>query len=140
MTQPLNSNYKVLQADKYSADVLIVLESRGGASHNARNPDYSKQLSRILRMLKKTSCTITRIDLMSTVAQNTLKDPKLNLTYPIKLSDCQSVETLRKEIQRAQMTIGQKPGASGGNGTKRIGVYVKVGPTVVVKGVEALLA
>jgi hypothetical protein len=38
------------------------------------------------------------------------------------------------------MTIGQKPGASGGNGTKRIGVYVKVGPTVVVKGVEALLA
>ena len=140
MAQQLNSNYKVLQADKYSSDVLIVLESRGGASHNARNPDYSKQLSRILRMLKKASCTIARIDLMSTVAQNTLKDPKLNLPYPIKMSNCQSVETLRKEIQRAQMTVGQKPGASGGNGTKRIGIYVKVGPTVVVKGVEALLA
>ena len=140
MTQELNSNFKVLQADKYSADVLIILESRGGSSHNARNPDYSKQLSRILRMLKKTSCTITRVDLMSTVAQNTLKDPKLSLSYPIKLSTCQSIETLRKEIQRAQMTIGQKPGASGGNGTKRIGIYVKVGPIIVVKGIEALLA
>ncbi len=140
MTQQLNSNYKVLQADKYSADVLIVLESRGGASHNARNPDYSKQLSRILRLLKKTSCTITRVDLMSTVAQNTLKDPKLNLSYPIKMSNCQSVETLRKEIQRAQMTVGQKPGASGGNGTKRIGIYIKVGPIIAVKGIETILA
>lgn len=76
---------------------------------------------------------------MSTVAQNTLKDPKLSLSYPIKLSACQSIETLRKEIQRAQMTIGQKPGASGGNGTKRIGIYVKVGPIIAVKGIEALL-
>ena len=37
------------------------------------------------------------------------------------------------------MTIGQKPGASGGNGTKRIGIYVKVGPIIAVKGIEALL-
>ena len=42
--------------------------------------------------------------------------------HPIKMSNCQSVETLRKEIQRAQMTVGQKPGASGGNGIPAVAI------------------
>ena len=86
MTKNLNSNFKIVQTGKHSADVLIILESRGGTGANARNPDYSKQLSRILHILEKNSCIITRIDLMSQVAINTLKDPKLKLDYPIVLA------------------------------------------------------
>ncbi len=106
MTKKLNSNFKILQTAKNSAEVLVILESRGGTGLNARNPDYAKQLSRILRILKKNSCTITRIDLMSQVAINTLKDPKLKLDYPIVLAKCSSIEVLRKEIQSAQKTVG----------------------------------
>ena len=120
--------------------MLVILESRGGTGLNARNPDYAKQLSRILRILKKNSCAITRIDLMSQVAINTLKDPKLKLDYPIVLAKRSSIEVLRKEIQSAQKSVGQRPGAMGGNGTKRIGVFVKVGPKLALMGMQKALS
>ena len=139
MVKKLNSNFKIVQTGKHLADVLIILESRGGAGTEARNPDYAKQLSRILRIIKKNSCIITRIDLMSTHAINTLKDPKLKLNYPIVLVRCSSIEILRKEIQSAQKSIGQRPGAKGGNGTKRIGIFIKVGPKLALKGMQVVL-
>ncbi len=140
MTKKLNSNFRILQTAKYSAEVLVILESRGGTGLNARNPDYAKQLSRILRILKKNSCTITRIDLMSQVAINTLKDPKLKLDYPIVLAKCSSIEVLRKEIQSAQKTVGQRPGSTGGNSTKRIGIFVEVGPKLALMGMQVVLS
>ena len=140
MAKKLNSNFRIIQTDKHSAEVLIILESRGGTGVNARNPDYAKQLSRILRILKKNSCTITRVDLMSQVAINTLKDPKLKLGYPIMLVKRSSIEALRKEIQSAQKSVGQRPGAMGGNATKRIGIFVKIGPKVALKGMEVVLS
>ena len=140
MTKNLNSNFKIVQTGKHSADLLIILESRGGAGMKARNPDYAKQLSRILRILKKNSCIITRVDLMSQVAINTLKDPKLKLDYPIVLVKHSSIEVLRKEIQYAQKSIGQRPGAKGGNGTKRIGIFIKVGPKLALMGMQVALS
>ena len=140
MTKNLYSNFKIVQTGKHSADLLIILESRGGAGMKARNPDYVKQLSRILRILKKNSCIITRVDLMSQVAINTLKDPKLKLDYPIVLVKHSSIEVLRKEIQYAQKSIGQRPGAKGGNGTKRIGIFIKVGPKLALMGMQVALS
>lgn len=140
MTKKLNSNFRIVQTGKHSANVLIILESRGGTGANARNPDYSKQLSRVLRILKKNSCIITRVDLMSQVAINTLKDPKLKLDYPIVLAKCSSIEVLRKEIQSAQKTVGQRPGSTGGNSTKRIGIFVKVGPKLALMGMQEALS
>ena len=139
MVEKLNSNFKIVQTRKHSADVLIILESRGGAGPNARNPDYAKQLSRILRIIKKNSCVITRVNLMSTHAINTLKDPKLKLEYPIVLAKNLSIEILRKEIQSAQKLVGQRPGAKGGNSTKRIGIFIKVGPKLALKGMQVVL-
>jgi hypothetical protein len=140
MARKLNSNFKVVQTNKHSADVLVILESRGGTGLSARNPDYAKQLSRILGVLKRNSCVITRVDLMSQVAINTLKDPKLKLNYPILLAKCSSIESLRKEIQSAQKSVGQRPGAMGGNSTKRIGIFVKVGPKLALLGMQKALS
>ena len=140
MSKKLNSNFRILQTGKHSAEVLIILESRGGTGANARNPDYSKQLSRILHILKKNLCIITRIDLMSQVAINTLKDPKLKLDYPIVLAKRSSIEVLRKEIQAAQKTVGQRPGSTGGNSTKRIGIFVEVGPKLALLGMQKALS
>ena len=140
MVKKLNSNFKIVQTGKHSAEVLIVLESRGGTGVTARNPDYAKQLSRLLRILKTNSCIITRIDLMSQVAIKTLKDPKLKLDYPIVLAKRSSIEVLRKEIQSAQISVGQRPGALGGNSTKCIGIFVKIGPKLALKGMQVVLS
>ena len=77
---------------------------------------------------------------MSQVAINTLKDPKLKLDYPIVLVKHSSIEVLRKEIQYAQKSIGQRPGAKGGNGTKRIGIFIKVGPKLALMGMQVALS
>lgn len=139
MKNSLNANFKVHETSLHGADVLIVIESRGGSGSSARNPDYAKQLSRILRVLQKNSCTITRIDLLSTVAIRTLKNRKLALKYPIKLTKSQSAELIRKQIQHAQVQLGQRPGAKGGNGTKRIGLFVKTSSKIAQQGTTAVL-
>ena len=139
MTQQLDSHYKIEIASKYGANVLIILESRGGARLKSRNPDYSKQLFRILRVLQKSGCIILRIDLLSKVAIKNLKDLKLDLPYPILLDGENTIDNVRKMIQFAQQTKGQRPGATGGNGTKRIGIYIKTGPIIAVAGLKAVL-
>lgn len=140
MVVRLNADFKVSPASTHKANVLIILESRGGGGQNARNPDYSKQLSRILRLLQKNSCTITRIELLSSFALKNVKKTKLNLAYPIDLSKSTNIESLRKAIQNAQKSVGRRPGVQGGNSTKRIGIFVKTGTPIAVAGIKSVLA
>jgi len=138
----LNSKFTVTAASQYGADSLIVLDSRGGrkTGPSARNPDYSKQLSRILRTLKTHDCVIVRIEVVSTVALQRGTNRKLVLKYPIRMANVASIDKLRNDIQAAQRSLVQRPGASGGNTTKRIGIWIKVGPLVPSIGLSAILA
>lgn len=137
----LNSKFTVTAASQYGADSLIVLDSRGGrkTGPSARNPDYSKQLSRILRTLKTHDCVIVRIEVVSTVALQRGANRKLDLKYPIRMTKVASIDKLRNEIQAAQRSLVQRPGASGGNTTKRIGIWVEVGRHVPTIGLMSLL-
>jgi hypothetical protein len=65
---------------------------------------------------------------------------KLALKYPIPLSQVSSIEDLRKDIQAAQRSLVQKPGASGGNTTKRIGIWITVGSKFAIFGLKQLLS
>jgi len=138
----LNSKFTVTAANQYGSDSLIVLDSRGGrkTGASARNPDYSKQLSRILRTLKTYDCVIVRIEVVSTVALQRGTNRKLALKYPIRMANVVSIDKLRNDIQGAQRNLVQRPGASGGNTTKRIGIWIKVGPLVPSIGLSAILA
>jgi len=138
----LNSKFTVTAASQYGADSLIVLDSRGGRKNgpSARNPDYSKQLSRILRTLKAHDCVIVRIEVVSSVALQRGANRKLALKYPIRMTNVASIDKLRNDIQAAQRSLVQRPGASGGNTTKRIGIWIKVGPLVPSIGLSAILA
>ena len=138
----LKSNYSISPSAEHRADSLIVLESRGGAKagKNARNPDYSKQLSKILRVLQENQCIITRIEVLSTTAFRTKTARKLKLDFPIHVSQVASIEKLRQRIQGAQRTVSQRPGASGGNTTKRIGIWVRSGPSVPSLGLKTLIS
>ena len=88
---------------------------------------------------KKSGCIIPCIELLSTVAIKNLKDLKLDLPYPILLYGESTIDDVRKMIQSAQQSKGQEPGATGGNGTKRIGIYVKTGPIIAAAGLSAVL-
>jgi len=137
----LNSKFTVSAASQYGAESLIVLDSRGGkkTGPSARNPDYSKQLSRILRTLKAHDCVIVRIEVVSTVALQRGANRKLALKYPIRMANVASIDKLRNDIQAAQRSLVQRPGASGGNTTKRIGIWVKVGRHVPTIGLISVL-
>jgi len=137
----LNSKFTVTAASQYGADSLIVLDSRGGRKNgpSARNPDYSKQLSRILRTLKAHDCVIVRIEVVSSVALQRGANRKLALKYPIRMTNVASIDKLRNDIQAGQRSLVQRPGASGGNTTKRIGIWIKVGPLVPSIGLSAIL-
>lgn len=137
----LNAKYSIVPTTDHKADSLIILESRGGTKtgHTARNPDYAKQLSRILRLLKVESCVITRVEVLSTRSLQNNAPRKLKLNYPINLDQVASVEKLRVEIQAAQRHIAQRPGASGGNTTKRIGIWVRSGKAFPALGLNSLL-
>ena len=125
----LDSHFDISHSDHDGADVLITLSSRGGAGEKARNPDYAKQLDRILQILQKTNSTIVR----------NLADLELALPYPIDLNGEISIEEVRKMIQHAQVKKGQRPGATGGNSTKRIGIHIKTGPPISIAGMRAVL-
>jgi hypothetical protein len=138
----LNSKFAVSAANEYGADSLIFLESRGGrkTGPGARNPDYAKQLDRILRALKKHDCVIVRIEVVSKVAYQRGATRRLSLKFPIRMSEVESIDQVRKDIQAAQRSLVQRPGASGGNTTKRIGIWIKVGPLVPALGLKHLLS
>jgi hypothetical protein len=135
----LNSHFEIALSDHDDADLLIILSSRGGTGEKARNPDYAKQLARILLNLQTRNCTIIRVDLLSTVAIKSLVNLALDLPCPIDLNGEIPIEEVRKMIQNAQLVKGQKPGASGGNSTKRIGIHVKTGPLIAIAGMRAVL-
>ena len=135
----LDSKFEIWPSDHTDSDVLIILESRGGSGSKARNRDYGPQLSHILRTLQLNDCIIPRVELLSRVARKNLKSLSLDLPYPLLSDKRVDIEDVRRMIQRAQVTKGQKPGASGGNGTKRIGIYVKTGNLVAIAGVKTLL-
>lgn len=137
----LNSNFSVIPTTNFGANSCVLLESRGGKKigPSARNPDYSKQLTRILKLLKKHKCIIVRIEVASQVAYRKGGTRKLTLSYPIRMAQVTSIDGLRKDIQTAQRNLVQRPGASGGNTTKRICIWIKVGPLVPAIGLSTLL-
>ena len=137
----LNAKYSVVPTSDHRADSLITLESRGGTKtgRTARDTDSAKQLSRILRLLKAESCVVTRVEVLSTRSLRNNVPRILKLNYPINLKQVASVEKLRAEIQAAQRTIAQRPGASGGNTTKRIGIWVQSGKAIPALGLNSLL-
>jgi hypothetical protein len=141
-TKPLNANYRVSLSSKYGADLLVTLESRSGSREDPkrRNPDYIPRLKRILVSLRTAGCVIRRIDVISDnkkLANGSSRTLKLN--YPIDMRRVRSVESLRLEIQAAQRAVGRAPGKSGGNNTKRIGIWVSTGRQAAAIGIRSLI-
>lgn len=127
--RPLDSHFGVEEIDGF---LTVVLESRGGkiGSSNQRNKDYSDGLDLILERLA--FCGAVLEDAVVDTARTrqdglSLEQRRLKLAhydYPQKLSLLIGLTALRKELCAAQLTVGRKPGSTGGNITKRVRLFL----------------
>ncbi len=117
----LDADFSISAESDQGGNFSVVLESRGGD----RNPDYADALETLLRAIGVGRMQVVCIEVCSTQAQQLpASDRRLGLDYPLKPNPGTDLSDLRKEISRLQIPIAQRPGAKGGNSTKRIRLHV----------------
>ena len=119
----LDAQFEVENSIQSDCDFDILISSAGGGL----NPDYDKLLTSLFRALSRINAQIVAIRLDSASKESKkLSDEEriLSLSYPITLSKHKDFEALRKTVSQAQKSVGQKPGAKGGNGQKRIRISI----------------
>lgn len=114
--------------------ITIVIESKGGGvnSQYKRNGDYDLGFQLLLERLALKGAVIydAVVDSQKTQqAKLSHEDRRLQLAgnyeYPIFLSGIKEFVKLRTALCKAQKPIGQEPSAKGGNGQKRIRLYLR---------------
>ncbi|MGV0937677.1 hypothetical protein [Empedobacter falsenii] len=110
--------------EQYEGMEGIVLESRGGSknSDNYRNPDYKLLRQYILNILQQTNETEVEIYIAS--RNSTYKNLSerlicINNTTKFDFNKI-DIEEFKKKLNEAVSLKGQKPGAKGGNDTKKL--------------------
>lgn len=120
--QELDANFSVSQGVRGST-LEVTLEARGGG----RNKDYARALELLLSAIAIAGGRIERIEVASQPAlQLTEGERTLPLKYPLRLDADVDLGTLRNEVGRLQIPIAQRPGAKGGNSTKRLRIVAHV--------------
>lgn len=101
----------------------VIFHSRGGkrGSEAERNSEYRRGLALLLRRLYARDFTIARIEVDSTKARSL---PRAERTLDVPLDDLSISEVVAKQIGAAAKKVGQKPGAKGGNDTKRLRIVL----------------
>lgn len=116
----LNAECQVVSMDGKPS---LVLESWGPSERNA---DYNAALTTILCRLQKAGVAIIRVFLASRPVLADLSDSERSLWIngsPDIFLGGMDADDLRRELGKAQLSIGRAAGATGGNRTKRIQIF-----------------
>lgn len=122
-TKVLDAKFDIEESIQHNCDFDIVVGSAGGGL----NPDYDKLLTALFRALSRIEATVEAIRLDSSSNESkklTDEERTLKLSYPITISKQKDIESFRKLVSQAQKSVGQKAGAKGGNGQKRIRISI----------------
>lgn len=135
----LSSKFRVAVSSRHESDLLITLDSRSGTknSRGERNPDYIPRLGQILSALKSTQCIVIRIEVVSNNKKLSPQERVLSLDFPIVMKEVQSIDILRREIQASQRRVGREPHKTGGNNTKKIGIWVRASKATAAAGIRS---
>tara|TARA_Y100001958_G_C21238805_1_gene565942 strand:+ start:425 stop:1861 length:1437 start_codon:yes stop_codon:yes gene_type:complete len=101
----------------------VIVKASWGTGANALNPDYFEALKTLLERVKEAGGRIERVMVESREAMRDFEDPerKLDLEYPIHLSEFADMETLRLMITgQAKKTASKAQSKNSGNPTKKI--------------------
>ena len=109
--------------DSEIGDFAIVVNSAGGVD----TKDYAEQLKLLLEGLTLYSeSVLLRVEVDSkNTAHLDIGQRVLEIGCPIEMERVGDHLALRKKITAAQRTIGQSPGDTGGNGTRRIKMHIQ---------------
>jgi hypothetical protein len=132
--QPLDDEGTVLDAECHvegDGQVLaLILESRGGGeAGQPRHPDYNRALTTLLRRLARVDAVLVDalVDSRQTQALGLTEAARSILDEPVRLSQEPDLESLRRRMGAAQVSVGHSPESSGGgNRTKRIRLRLEV--------------
>ncbi|WP_257460357.1 HNH endonuclease [Archangium lipolyticum] len=118
-----------------SGKTTLLIESKGGGTNSPfkRNQDYDQGFRLLLERLALRGATIDDavVDSLTTQKANlSYNQRRLNLSgdhgFPIELTRIGDFDKLRKALAAAQKPIGQRPDSKGGNGQKRIRLYISI--------------
>jgi hypothetical protein len=120
----INSTFLV---EEDGESLSVILESAGAKDYNRQ---YDEGLRLLLRRLSEWSTTILRVAVDSSKAREKLavEEQRVLPSFrePMRMPPFNNLEPLRLAMQREQQSIGQKPGAKGGNRQKRIRIRVSI--------------
>lgn len=114
--------------------VDVVFHARSGSGASARNSDYARALGLVLLRMRSAGAALVDAMVDSGPAR-LLATPDRRVivpgaVYPIALGDVGDVEALRRALMRGQAPIAQRPGARGGNETRRFRMTFATGADV----------
>jgi len=118
-----------------SGETTLLIESKGGGANSPskRNQDYDLGFRLLLERLALKGAKIRDAVVDSQTTQKARlshKQRRLELSgaysFPIELSRIGDFDKLRKALAAAQKPIGQRSGTKGGNGQKKIRLYVSI--------------
>jgi putative restriction endonuclease len=127
----IDSHFSV---ELYEQSMTVVVESKGGGlnSYNHRNYNYDLGLRYILERLGALGAILDSVvvDSRQTRQKHLSHEERLVhlphiYKYPIYLSTIDDFENLRVAVCASQKPIDQKPGAKGGNGQRRIRLFIR---------------
>ena len=117
---PLRPGLETVASD--IGEFAIISNSAGGDA----STEYAQQLQIILEGLTAAQMTILRIEVDSGVTVGMpIEERVLRIDFPIHMLSIGNHLELRRQISAAQKSIGQQPGAKGGNPNKRIRMHIK---------------
>lgn len=121
----------VVEAVDEAREVSLVFESAGNTGEVARNPDYALALRLVLERLGEADIDMELVGAeVDSRTTSKLPDEERSLQLqqhelPISLRAVNDFESLRKDLTRAQRSVGQASGASGGNERKRMRLHLR---------------
>lgn len=119
--------------EEIEGQTTLIVHSRGGArgSGAERNTQYREGLVLLLGRLHREESTIVRIEVDSTkVHRGGLNAAARTVAlgsfeYPVEMKDVQDPAALARAIGVGMKRVGQAPGKTGGNDTKRIRIFLR---------------
>lgn len=143
--QELDAKISIEQVGRYWA---VTFESRGGPTggREPRNTKYHEAVRLTIKRLAAANATLINIEVVSRDALK-LKESERQVrpdkyALPLLLNGVADIEGLRLAIARGVGRVGQRPGAKGGNGQKRLRLTIDVDGEEPMsgEGLESLIA
>jgi len=117
------------EIEREGLETVIILKSGGGvwSDGTRRNSQYNQGVERLFSVLSEMKEPINKVVLDTRVTRQlklSIEERTLAIEYPLTCWNHEPSE-IRKKLGNLAQSIGQEPGARGGNNQKQLRVYIR---------------